>query len=333
MRYFLGVDVGGTKTAALIADENGRAVQHGLAGTGNYESVGWDGFKASVRSATEQALGLADLTMADLAGAGMGIAGYDWPFQKQMHLDALAEIGFRMPIEIVNDAVLGILAGARDGWGVSVVSGTGCNCRGWSRNHRREGRVVGGAPMWSGEYAGGFDILARAMRAVTYQWARRGPETALSQAFIDHAGAEDLDDLIEGLYVGRYTFDADLLLLVFEIASQGDPQAIEALRWAGRELGHMACGVIRQLNMEADAFDVVLIGSVFKGHPLISEALGELVRQTAPAARLAALQAPPVVGGVLLGMEQVMGKAQAMQRRAELLATTQDLSFVIPAEV
>ena len=43
MRYFLGVDIGATKSHALVAEEDGRAVGFGEGGSGNYETVGWDG--------------------------------------------------------------------------------------------------------------------------------------------------------------------------------------------------------------------------------------------------------------------------------------------------
>ena len=325
MKYFLGVDVGGTKTDALVADENGYVVGYGVGGSGNYEGVGWGGFKSAVKDATEQALGTTGLTLDDIFGTGMGIAGYDWPSQKKMHLDALSEIGFSGSLEIVNDAILGILAGAQDGWGVSVVSGTGCNCRGWSRDHQREGRVVGGASHWSGEYPGGYDILNRAMRAVAFQWAMRGPATGLTKIFVEQVGAKDLDDLIEGVYVGRYqSFDRSMVMKVFEVAEQGDPEAINVLRWAGAELGSMACGVIRQLDLQADIFDVVLIGSIFKGHPLIAESLAETIHPLAPKARLVHLAAQPVVGAVLLGMEQVLDKA-AYAHRDRLLEGTQQI--------
>ena len=165
MGLFLGVDVGGTKTAALIVNGEGKALGYGVAGPGNYEGVGWEGFKSAIHEAVKQALLNSECHLADISAAGFGIAGYDWPSQKDDHLSALGEIGLSMKFEIVNDAVLGILAGAEHGWGVSVVSGTGCNCRGWSRDHKRSGRVVGGASEWSGEYAGGYDILTRAMRA------------------------------------------------------------------------------------------------------------------------------------------------------------------------
>lgn len=302
-RYFLGVDIGGTKTHALIADETGRVVGFAQGGPGNWEGVGYEGFTRVLLATVHKALDMAHLDVEQLAGAGMGIGGYDWPSERQPHLDAIRPLGLRCPLEIVNDAVLGILAGAEDGWGVSVVAGTGCNCRGWNRDRTREGRVVGGHGEWSGEYAGGYDIVARAMRAVVFEWVKRGPATALTPAFIKHLGAKSLDDLVEGVYLGWYRFDPSLVLLTFEIARQGDEQALEVVRWAGEELGMMAVSVIRQLELEKETFDVVLIGSLYKGHPLLTETLGKTVHQAAPRARLVRLEAPPVVGGVLLGME------------------------------
>jgi N-acetylglucosamine kinase-like BadF-type ATPase len=253
----------------------------------------------------------------------MGLAGYDWPSQKQSHLDAIAPLGLNAPIQIVNDAALGIAAGSEEGWGVSVVSGTGCNCRGLSRDHRREGRVVGGASRWSGEAAGGHDILLRAMRAVAFEWTRRGPATALTTAYLQHTGAKDLDDLIEGAYVGRYDFESPLILTVFEIARQGDPAAVEVMRWAGRKLGGMAAGVAHQLGLEEEAFDVVLIGSIYDGHPAIRESMGETIHEIAPRARLVRLSVPPVVGGVLLGMEAA--GVDFRSRRQRLIQTTDSL--------
>lgn len=322
MKVFLGVDVGGTKTAALIANEDGNALGYGVAGPGNYEVVGWEGFKEAVRNATNEALFQALLNISDIKASGMGIAGYDWPSLKQPHILALRDAGFSMELGLVNDAVLGILAGSEQGWGVSIVSGTGCNCRGWSRDHKKEGRVVGGASEWSGEFAGGYDILARAMRAVSFEWSHRGPKTALTSVFIDHVGAKNLDDLIEGLYTQRYrVLDPSILLKVFKVADSGDVEALKVLKWAGKELGKMACGVINQLDLHSEVFDVVLIGSIFKGHPMIAESLKEVVLEVARGVRFVRLNAPPVVGAVLLGMEQV--GIDGYDHKEQLITTTQ----------
>ena len=44
--YFLGVDIGATKSHALLADETGQVVGFGLAGPGSYEVVDWEGLQA-----------------------------------------------------------------------------------------------------------------------------------------------------------------------------------------------------------------------------------------------------------------------------------------------
>jgi N-acetylglucosamine kinase-like BadF-type ATPase len=323
MKYFLGVDVGGTKTHALIADEAGQAIGFATGGPGNWEGVGYDGLTSVLLDVTARATLGAKINISNIAGSGMGIGGFDWPSQRQAHLDAIHPIGLQCPLEIVNDATLGILAGASEGWGVSIVAGTGCNARGWNKKHTHEGRAVGGNSHWSGEYAGGYDIAVRGMRAVAFEWLKRGPVTALSQAFIQHFHARDLDDLVEGVYLQHYQFEPDLVMKVFEIARQGDLQALEVMRWAGEELGQIGVGVINQLSLQKDVFDVVLIGSLHDGHPLLSQTLRETILGTAPLANLVRLTVPPVVGGVLLGMEQAGLNGYAM--RDKLIHTTRTL--------
>ena len=74
-----------------------------------------------------------------IGGAGFGISGYDWPSERQPTLQAIATLGLSCPVDAVNDALIGLLAGSAQGWGIAVVSGTGCNCRGWDRERRHLG--------------------------------------------------------------------------------------------------------------------------------------------------------------------------------------------------
>jgi N-acetylglucosamine kinase-like BadF-type ATPase len=323
MQYYLGVDVGGSKTHALIANETGQALGFATGGPGNWEGVGYEGLTRVLLEVTGQAMEQAGIKVNQVAGAGMGIGGYDWPSERQDHLDAIRPIGLECPLEIVNDATLGILAGTSEGWGVSVVGGTGCNARGWSRDHKHQGRAVGGGSRWSGEYAGGYDIVNRAMQAVVFEWLRRGPETSLTRIFLEHFKAKDLDDLVEGVYLRRYLFDSPLVLRVFDASRKGDPEAQAVMRWAGHELGGMAVGVINQLEIQNEQFEVVLIGSLHGCSPILDESLQKTVLGTAPRAQFVRLTVPPVVGGVLLGMEEAGLNGYAL--RDKLIATTNEI--------
>jgi N-acetylglucosamine kinase-like BadF-type ATPase len=303
MSYFLGVDTGATKSHALIADEHGRALGFGKSGPGNYEAVGWDGMRQALHTITTQALASAGITRERITGAGFGIAGYDWPAEREPTERAIDSLGLSAPYGLVNDTIVGLLAGATEGWGVVVVAGTSNNCRGRDRQGL-EGRVTGCGP-WFAEYGGSGELVGRAVQVVSLAWSKRGPATRLTEAFIERTGASDVMDLLEGLALERYRLSAAAAPLVFQVAAEGDAVARETIRWAGRELGNLANGIIRQLGLETLDFEVVLAGSMYNGGPMLIDAMRETIHEAAPGARLVRLTAPPVVGGVLLGMEQV----------------------------
>ena len=321
MRCFLGVDIGGSKSHALVANEEGQAVGFGEGGPGNWEVVGWDGLAATLGTITDQALAMAGIGKTQIAAAGYGIAGYDWPSEAEPTRQAIESLGLDGPYALVNDTVVGLLAGASEGWGVAVVAGTSNNCRGRDRQSR-EGRVTG-CGTWFGEGGGAAEMVARAVQVVAMEWTRRGPATQLSQSFLQLTGAADLADLLEGLYMGRYELSASAAPLIFQVAADCDQVAQELIRWAGTELGSLAVGVIRQLGFEALDPEVVLVGSLYDGSPALIETMQETIHAVAPRARLVRLTAPPVVGGALLGMEQVGLPTASL--RPTLIASTNEL--------
>lgn len=302
MRYYLGADLGATKTHTLIVDETGRALGFGESGPANHESVGYDGMFQSMQDGLEQALRMAALKKEDIAGAGFGVAGYDWPSEIEATMSVLDRLGLGAPYKFVNDAVPGLVAGSEEGWGVVVVSGTGSNCRGWDREHQREGRVTGHGVMM-GEGAGGSELMHRCMQIIGYSWTKRLPKTALADAIIEHVGARDLEDLMRGYTTYEYHIGAEAARIVFRVAEEGDQAARDLICWAGTELGEMANAVIRQLEFENLAFDVVLTGSMFEGGSMLVEPMRETIHKVAPNARLVRLRVPPVIGAVMLGME------------------------------
>jgi N-acetylglucosamine kinase-like BadF-type ATPase len=300
-KYFLGADVGATKTRLVISDQTGCILGAGLAGPGNHEVVGYDGLTRALSQALQQALP-PKVEIQDIAGAGFGVGGLDFPSETDATLRAVSTLGLTCPVRAVNDAVIGLVAGSPQGWGIALVSGTGCNCRGLDATRRRTGQVTGhGTRM--GEGAGASELIDEAIKTLVRQWTGRIPRTQLAQVFTKYCGAADLGDLIEGLVNERYTIGPEAAPMIFEAADRGDEAAAGLIDWAGRELGELANAVIRQLDFMGMAFDVVMTGSMFDGGRRFIEPMKRTILKVAPGARFIRLANPPVVGAVLLGME------------------------------
>ncbi|MCK7531701.1 MAG: hypothetical protein MZV63_12070 [Marinilabiliales bacterium] len=303
MRYFLGADLGATKTHTLIVDETGRAVGFGESGPGNHETVGYDGMFEAMHTGMEYALKAAGLVKADIAGAGFGVAGSDWLSEYDDTAQTIDRLDLSAPYKFVNDAVPGLVAGSpkkAGGWlrcPVQVrIAAAGTVSTSAKAASAGTGVLMGKAP-------GASELIFRCMQIVGYSWTKRGPATRLADALIEHVGAKDLEDLIRGYTMYDYQVGADAARLVFRVAEEGDAVARELIHWAGCELGEMVNAVIRQLDFEDLAFDVVMTGSMFEGGQMLIEPMRETIHKLAPKARLVRLKVPPVLGAVMLGME------------------------------
>jgi N-acetylglucosamine kinase-like BadF-type ATPase len=320
--YYLGADIGGTKTQALVADEHGTILGSGNSGPGNHESVGYEGQFQELSAACSKALSAAGLKNTQLSAAGFGIAGYDWLTERNaIHQNINTVLGGSTPFTVVNDALVGLAAGSSSGWGIAVVSGTGCNCWGWDETRTRIGRVTG-AGMIMGEGAGASEIIQKAVEHIAHQWTMRGPATKLSDAMMSLTHTQTIEELLEGLLRGHFELDASAAPLVFEIANQGDAVAQGIIQWAGHELAEMVNAVIRQLNFADQDFEVIKVGSLLNYFPQLSTVMENEIHTTAPYARILPLFTPPAVGGIILAMEKHQGEI-SIQSRREMLSAMQ----------
>jgi N-acetylglucosamine kinase-like BadF-type ATPase len=72
-QYFLGVDIGGTKSHALIADAFGNALGFGKSSPGNPKVVGYTGLSKVLHAITNQAIATAGIVKEQISGVGLGI--------------------------------------------------------------------------------------------------------------------------------------------------------------------------------------------------------------------------------------------------------------------
>ncbi len=300
-RYFLGVDIGGTKSDALIADDSGKVLGFARTGCGNHEVIGYDAFGILINDLMATALHFAGLDITQLSGAGLGIGGYDWPSQRTPLMARITGSGLCCPLEMVNDTLIGLVAGAPSGWGIALVAGTGSNCWGMDASGRF-GRMTGLSHLMD-EGGGAGSIVLEAMQAVGRAWTQRGPQTTLTERFLEQYDQTEVIDLLALFAANPIAIDASLAPMIFSAAHAGDTVAAEIIQHAAQNLASLCLGVGRQLNLLNKKVDVVLIGSVFKADEILIQPLQTAIQSEMPRANLVRLDVPPVVGGVLLGMQ------------------------------
>lgn len=300
MRGVVGIDAGGTKTHAILADLDGRLVGEARGPGANISTAGGAAVEAALRQVIAGAIGGRDVT---LAAIGLGMAGADRPDDHEI-LDAIMRrVAPHVPVVIVNDALAALVAGAGLGPGLVVIAGTGSIAFGRDPNGRTA--RSGGWGYILADEGSGFWIGAQALRAVMRQWDGRGPATSLTPAVLAHLRLENPVRIGPSLYGGEVPVAAiaSLAPLVGSAAADGDPVAAAILDHAAAELALAASSVARRLEMLDGPFPCVLAGGVFRMSSLV-EAFSRAIRATAPGANVRRLQDPPALGAVRLALEE-----------------------------
>lgn len=126
--YVMGVDVGGSKTHCVIADENGISIAEGFGRAGNYQVCGVETASDSMCTAVEAALQAAGASLEDIAYAVFGISGADEPEDFEVLTPMVRKIMGDTPFQIVHDAWIGLRTGTEDYVGVVSICGMRWTC-------------------------------------------------------------------------------------------------------------------------------------------------------------------------------------------------------------
>jgi len=311
-QFVLGVDGGGTKTDYLLFDAEGNFIAH-LRGAGtNHENMpgGLADLEALLNRVIPPFLGEYGLVPGDIAGAVFGIAGVDVPRQKAAVEGILVRMGF-VNLRVMNDAFIGVKAGSRKGYGITVVNGTGNTIGGIDRAGRW--LQVAGAGYISGEEGGAGRIADQALRAVYEELLCMGEPTAMTPPVLKLLGVTDAAGFMEAVY-DRYHSHAvtarEVLEILFSCANRGDAVASGVLRRVGAQIACCIAGCERRLDF-GEELDVVLVGSVTlkASCPILLDTLkAEALRLTGKKLNFIPLEIPVAAGAVLWAIELAAGR-------------------------
>lgn len=298
--YFLGVDGGGTKTVAVIADGAGRILGVARGAGSNWTEDDPSVPMAVVVDVTRDALVAAGLVGDRVALGVFALAGADWPEDHARREVILRAAGLARDVRVKNDSFAGLRAGTRGPFGVVVLAGTERNAAAIAPDGREF------ALGYYASYGGAKTIAAEVVEAVLRAEAGLGPPTALTSIALGALGFATVEDMFRASLGGRIP-EADRLRLcppVFEAALAGDAVAAAILSKQALALSGYAIALARRFDMLDLAFDVVLSGSVFKGvGPLLIDTITREIARAAPRARVVRPAHEPVIGSLLLAYD------------------------------
>src|SRR3954451_7937671 len=311
--HVLGIDAGGTKTVCLLADEHGAIVAEGRGPGANLHTAGELAVEKVLHEAMEDAIGDRAIVPAAIC---LGIAGVDRDDEERTVRAIMRRIGYKSRVLVVNDALIGLVAGARDEPGIAINAGTGSIVYG--RNTRFEAARAGGWGHLIGDEGSGYWIGRESLAAVMRACDGRGPETRLTADILLHFNVDDESRLPRIVYdreLPRVSIAA-LGPIAQRAAEQGDAGAVRILERAADELVLAARSVATRLEMRGDAFTFYLAGGVFRVVPWLVAELPRRLLEVAPRAQTQILDEEPAVGAVWLALAEARGGARVPQYKA-----------------
>ena len=302
MTYFIGVDGGASKTAALVTDEKGRPLGRGLAGASNHLRVGIEEATRNIERAVNIALVEAGIAIRNVEYAYCGIAGSDHPAHRQKVIDSLKIFFPRGNFIVDTDARIALTGAIGFGAGVVIIAGTGSVAFG--RNDAQDEARAGGWGPTLGDEGSGFWIAREGLSAIVRAHDGRGFATRMTEHLCNDYDMCQPEELPRFVYAATTHVDdiAKYGRLVIEAANEGDDVARDILARAGSELAECVLAVARKLHLTDSVFSVAYVGGAFHAGDLLLNPMRLRLRRDAPGAELHPPQREPVEGAALMAM-------------------------------
>jgi len=257
----LGIEGGGTRTVALLADDAGTLLQRLETGPTNL----------SLMTDDELADRFQQIARAFPAphAIGIGLAG-GWEETDWQRIRAAAGRAWpNLPCEVTNDLETALTAAAGSGAPngipqVLVISGTGSGCFG----QNREGRAkIGGWGHILGDRGSGYDIGLQALRQTVDEYDRLGVWPKLGQKILGALLLNQPNDLISWAQAATKADIAALAKVVFQAWSDGDRLAVSLVRTAASQIAQSAAACADQLARRGKPVQFVLSGGLLMHQP------------------------------------------------------------------
>jgi N-acetylglucosamine kinase-like BadF-type ATPase len=292
MKYFIGLDGGGTKTKCILTDENYNSIYECTGGPSNFLMLGTEKVSETIFNLINEAITNSKINEDDLeavligtTGAGLKETFLNYSHQKNLKLkNFFVESDARIALE-------GAFSGKP---GSILIAGTGSIMFGKDKNgviHR-----VGGCGRFIGDEGSGFMIGRKGLIAVSKHLDGRGNPTLLTDFLRSEFNIDDLPTLITKIY--KENFDiASVTPFVIKAAEENDIACLKILEEESDELTLHVKAIHNLLKEET--LKLSLIGSTITTENLYAKMFQEKINDLGNV-KLQDPDYPPAIGAVIM---------------------------------
>ncbi|MBO8173821.1 MAG: hypothetical protein H0Z18_01030 [Thermococcus sp.] len=275
---FLGIDCGGTKTKAVLIDENGLVLGEGKSGPGNPNSSPLSVVRQSIKNAVLQALSRhcrEEVKAVCISAAGT-LGG-----NSQLFEEIISEILPSAEVIVKGDYEVAHVACFNFRPGIVFIAGTGSIAYGI--NEKGESTRVGGWGHLVGDEGSGYWVgregIVKALRA----YDGREKDTLLTAYVLEYFSAHTPDEIIRTIYSSKNpkTLVGGFAPYVVKAAKEGDSTAYSILRNASKEIAIAYRAAAKRLGLEDVRDKLAITGGFYFGakellKPLIENELRKI---------------------------------------------------------
>ncbi|RIU91221.1 N-acetylglucosamine kinase [Oceanobacillus picturae] len=319
MAYYIGIDGGGTKTNAVLADEKGNILSQAISGASNPNAVGEQELSQVFQTLFLKLDNEGKTPLKNVKWVYAGIAGSANPANRTLLESILSKLLPHATVFVEPDAVCALYSGTYGGAGIVQIAGTGSITYGMNEAGD-QGRVGGWGYLFGDEgsgYAIGRAGVTEALKSVD----GRGEPTILLEMLYAHFQVSQAQELIKKVYNAKQpkTIIAPLSRIVFQAYAQEDVVAQAILQQAAKDIASQIMSLYRTLFTSDEKTKVVLCGGVFQEKAVMPVLLKDYLKNIPLI--LVQPEFPPVAGSLIGAYKQAT--IQVSQNMLEQMKNTQ----------
>ena len=253
MKYIIGIDGGGTKTEAYAYTLEGEVIAKGFSGYGN--------MLVNEEAAIQHIIEAIEACKSNLVDEKcvyiyIGLAGIDSGSHRKKLERRLEE--YQLPFTIVNDVRIAHAAFFADEEGILTIAGTG------SVSYGVKGEQMSMSGGWGhllGDEGSGYWIAIEGFKQMIEEYERSKELSSLSQSLLKELKIKEISEIKSFIYGATKGDIAALVPIIVMEAENGNQEAQNILKNAGKSLGKMTLCLANKMTFENE-FTIATKGSI-----------------------------------------------------------------------